>query len=64
MRSLCGVLILGLVVGAGYRLQAQAPPTAADYPAKMKQAAQANGELQKALKAGVVVNSDSGSAGV
>ena len=56
MRSLCGVLILGLVVGAGYRLQAQAPATPADYPAKMKAAAQANGELQKALKAGVVAD--------
>jgi hypothetical protein len=55
MRSLCGVLVLGLVVGAGYRLHAQAL-TAADYPAKMKAVAQANGELQKALKAGVVAD--------
>ena len=52
MRSLCGVLILGLLVGAGYRLQAQAPLTAADYPAKMKMVGQTNGELQKALKSG------------
>jgi hypothetical protein len=56
MRRLFGVLILGLFVSAGYVLQAQAPLTAADYPAKMKQAAQANGELQKALKAGVVAD--------
>lgn len=52
MRRLVGVLILGLFVSAGYALQAQAPLTAADYPAKMKAAAQANGELQKALKGG------------
>ena len=56
MRRLFGVLILGLFVSAGYVLQAQAPLTAADYPAKMKAAAQANGELQKALKAGVAAD--------
>jgi cytochrome c556 len=56
MRSLCGVLILGLLVGASYRLQAQAPLTAAEYPAKMKMVAQTNGELQKALKAGVAAD--------
>ena len=43
MRRLFGILILGLFVSAGYVLQAQAPLTAADYPAKMKAAAQANG---------------------
>ena len=52
MRSLCGVLVLGLVMSAGYRLQAQGGLTVATYPAKMKEAAQANGELQKALKGG------------
>jgi len=56
MRRLFGVLILGLFVSAGYVLQAQAPLTPADYPAKMKAAAQANGELQKALKAGVAAD--------
>jgi hypothetical protein len=56
MRRLFGVLVLGLFVSAGYVLQAQAPLTAADYPAKMKAVAQANGELQKALKAGVAAD--------
>jgi hypothetical protein len=56
MRSLCGVLILGLTVSAGYTLQAQGALTAADYPAKMKAAVQANVETQKALKAGVVAD--------
>jgi hypothetical protein len=44
-----------LVVSAGY-LQAQGALTPADYPAKMKQAVQANVEVQKALKAGVVAD--------
>ena len=44
MRSLCGVLVLGLVVSASYSLQAQGGLTPATYPAKMKEAAQANGE--------------------
>ena len=52
MRSLCGVLVLGLAVSAGYTLQAQGAMTAADYPAKMKSAVQANVEMQKALKGG------------
>ena len=56
MRSLCGVLVLGLLVGTGYRLQAQAPLTAATYPAGMKMVAQTNGELQKALKSGVAAD--------
>jgi hypothetical protein len=56
MRSLCGVLVLGMLVGAGYRLQAQAPLSPADYPAKMKAAVQANVETQKALKAGVAAD--------
>jgi hypothetical protein len=56
MRSLCGVLVLGVIVGASYVASAQAPLTVADYPAKMKQAAQANGELQKALKAGAAAD--------
>ena len=56
MRSLCGVLVLGLVVSASYSLQAQGGLTPATYPAKMKEAAQANGEVQKALKAGVVAD--------
>jgi hypothetical protein len=43
-----------LIVSAGY-LQAQSL-TVADYPAKMKAVAQANGELQKALKAGVAAD--------
>ena len=56
MRSLCGVLILGLVVSAGYSLQAQGALTVADYPAKMKMAVQANVEVQKALKAGAAAD--------
>ena len=52
MRSLCGVLVLGLVVSASFSLQAQGALTPATYPAKMKEVAQANGELQKALKGG------------
>lgn len=56
MRSLCGVLVLGLVVSAGYTLQAQGAISAADYPAKMKAAVQANVETQKALKAGVAAD--------
>jgi len=58
MRSLCGVLTVGLMVGAVYlgTAQAQAPLTAADYPAKMKMVQQTNGELQKALKAGVAAD--------
>ena len=56
MRSLCGVLVLGLFVGGSYVASAQAPATAADYPAKMKAAVQANVEVQKALKAGVVAD--------
>ena len=52
MRSLCGVVVLGLFVGASYVASAQAPLTVADYPAKMKAAVQANVEMQKALKAG------------
>lgn len=52
MRSLCGVLVLGLVVSAGYTLQAQGALSVADYPAKMKAAVQANVETQKALKGG------------
>jgi hypothetical protein len=55
MRSLVAVLILGLVVSAGYRLHAQGL-TAADYPAKMKMVAAANGQLQKALKSGAVAD--------
>jgi hypothetical protein len=47
---------LGLFVSASYVVSAQAPLTAADYPAKMKQAVQANVEVQKALKAGVVAD--------
>jgi hypothetical protein len=54
MRSLCGVLVLGLVVSASYVVSAQAPLTVADYPAKMKEAAQANGALLKKLKSGEV----------
>jgi hypothetical protein len=56
MRSLCGVLVLGLFVGASYVASAQAPITAADYPAKMKEAVQANVQVQKALKAGVAAD--------
>ena len=56
MRRLFGVLILGLFVSAGYVLQAQAPLTAADYPAKMKAVAAANGMLQKALKSGAAAD--------
>ena len=56
MRSLCGVVVLGLFVSASYVASAQAPLTAADYPAKMKQAVQANVEVQKALKAGAVAD--------
>lgn len=56
MRSLCGVVVLGLFVGASYVASAQAPLTVADYPAKMKAAVQANVELQKALKAGVAAD--------
>jgi hypothetical protein len=56
MRSLCGVLVLGFAVSAGYSLQAQGALTVADYPAKMKQAVQANVEVQKALKAGAVAD--------
>ena len=56
MRSLCGVLVLGLFVGASYVASAQAPMTAADYPAKMKAAVQANVEMQKALKAGAAAD--------
>src|SRR6266498_1329422 len=43
MRRLCGVLVLGLMVGAGYlaTAQAQGALTAADYPAKMKAVAAA-----------------------
>ena len=52
MRSLYGVLVLGLVVSASYSLQAQGGLTPATYPAKMKEVAQANGALQKALKSG------------
>jgi cytochrome c556 len=52
MRSLCGILVLGLVIGASYSLQAQGGLTVATYSAKMKEAAQANGEVQKALKGG------------
>ena len=55
MRSLCGVLVLGLVISAGYRLQAQGL-TAADYPAKMKEVAMNNGALQKALKGGAAAD--------
>ena len=58
MRSLCGVLVLGLMVGAGYVgiAQAQGALTAADYPAKMKAVVQANGQLQKALKSGATAD--------
>lgn len=56
MRSLCGVLVLGFTVSASYMVSAQAPATAADYPAKMKAAVQANVEVQKALKAGVAAD--------
>ena len=58
MRSLCGVLVLGLMVGAGYVgiAQAQGALTAADYPAKMKAVAAANGQLQKALKSGATAD--------
>ena len=56
MRSLCGVVVVGLFVGASYVASAQAPLTAADYPAKMKSAVQANVEVQKALKAGAVAD--------
>ena len=55
MRSLCGVLVLGLVVSAGYTLRAQGL-TVADYPAKMKAVAAANGMLQKALKSGAAAD--------
>jgi cytochrome c553 len=41
MRSLCGVLVLGLVVSASYSLQAQGGLTPATYPAKMKEVAPA-----------------------
>ena len=50
MRILSGVLILGFVVVAGYTAAAQAPLTAADYPAKMKAVVQANQALQMKLK--------------
>jgi hypothetical protein len=57
MRSLCGILVLGLMVGAGYVGIAQAQAlTAADYPAKMKMVAQNNGALQKALKSGATAD--------
>lgn len=56
MRSLCGVLVLGMFVGASFVASAQAPMTAADYPAKMKAAVQANVEMQKALKAGAAAD--------
>ena len=56
MRSLCGVLVLGMFVGASFVASAQAPMTAADYPAKMKSAVQANVEMQKALKAGAAAD--------
>lgn len=56
MRRLCGLLVLGFAVSAGYSLQAQGTLTVADYPAKMKAAVQANVELQKALKAGVAAD--------
>jgi len=57
MRRLCGVLVLGLLVGAGYLgiVHAQGL-TAADYPAKMKAVAAANGMLQKALKSGAAAD--------
>jgi cytochrome c556 len=55
MRSLCGVLVLGLVISAGYSLHAQGL-TAADYPAKMKEVAMNNGALQKALKGGAAAD--------
>src|SRR5689334_8913994 len=53
MRSLCGVLMLGLMIGATAHAQGL---TAADYPAKMKQVAQTNQELQKALKSGAAAD--------
>lgn len=56
MRSLCGVLVLGLAVSAGYSLQAQGALTPATYPAKMKEAAQANGAALKALKGGAAAD--------
>jgi hypothetical protein len=57
MRRLCGVLVLGLLVGAGYLGIAHAQGlTAADYPAKMKAVAAANGALQKALKSGATAD--------
>ena len=57
MRSLCGVLVLGFFVSASYAAAARRLAlTAADYPAKMKAAVQANVEMQKALKAGVAAD--------
>lgn len=58
MRRIFGVLVVGLMVGAGYlaTAQAQGALTAADYPAKMKAVAAANGQLQKALKSGAAAD--------
>lgn len=49
MRILSGALILGIMLVASHAA-AQAPLTAADYPAKMKAVAQANTSLQMKLK--------------
>ena len=51
-----------MFVSASYVASAQAPLTAADYPAKMKQAVQANVEVQKALKAGAVADAAAAAA--
>jgi len=56
MRSLCGVLMLGLMIGAGLVTAQAQGLTAADYPAKMKAVAAANGQLQKALKSGAAAD--------